>query len=70
MVSTFLAATAKGYKYAAEHPKEAAGVALTEIKADASDGGAAEVELDEGLFEESMQMLSKVRAAVAPTVSL
>ena len=52
-VRAFLAATAKGYQYAAQHPIEAADVlcqAVTEEKLDAE------------LVKESMQMLAQVRS--------
>lgn len=51
-VQKFLAATAKGYEYAAQHPKEAAEL-LCQTATDTA--------FDQEMVKESMQLLSQVR---------
>lgn len=51
-VRGFLAATAKGYQFAAENPQQAAALLCKTVT---------NIELDPGLVKDSMQMLAKVR---------
>lgn len=51
-VRGFLAATAKGYQFAAENPQQAAALLCKTVT---------NIELDPGLVKDSMQILAKVR---------
>lgn len=48
----FLAATAKGYEYAAQHPEEAAEILCQSVT---------DTAFDKDMVKESMQLLSQVR---------
>lgn len=60
LVKAFLAATAKGYQFAAQHPAEAAEVLCSEVAADVARQGKPQPEpLDAGMVAASQQIISQ-----------
>ena len=62
MIKRFLAATAKGFEWAAHNPQEAAQILVDQVQQDYSDKPLPEP-LDLGLVQQSQQLLSKVSTA-------